>query len=112
MTSTTLIVTFRREGWHEWPEAPAARGYLAARHRHLFHFKCEIKLGVDARDREVEFHDILAHCQNIAPGDSWGTKSCEAVATAMATRLAEEYDCAVAVEVWEDGECGARVEVS
>lgn len=109
---TTLIVTFQHEGWHAWPEAPEARGYLAARHRHLFHFRCELYFK-EYEDRDVEFHDFLARCKSyLGSKDDFGSSSCETIAKAMASRMSEEYSLPAAVECWEDGECGARVEVS
>jgi hypothetical protein len=104
-------VTHRFVGFHAWPDAPAERAYLRARHRHLFHVRAE--LDVAGADREVEFHDLLElvswHCGRL-PRSELG--SCESIAELLAGAIHRSYPGRrIAVDVSEDGEAGARVEL-
>ena len=59
MNSTTIWVTFKKEGFHKYPQAKtdpklSAVSYLGDVHRHLFGFRVEIEVFHD--DREIEFH--------------------------------------------------------
>lgn len=95
------------EGFHRWPEAPEAVGYLRSRHRHRFHVRAEVE--VTHEGRAVEFHQ-LAHRLEAQVGtvmrecdtETW---SCERWAMTLLARLD-----LVRCEVSEDGEHGATVE--
>lgn len=63
MNKTMAVVRFQIEGFHRWPKATPQRGYLAGRHRHMFHVEAQIELFRD--DREIEFHDFLDFCKSI-----------------------------------------------
>jgi hypothetical protein len=110
METAKIIVTWDQVGFHRWPDAPAGRDYLAARHRHLFHFRVELVVMHD--DREVEFHDLLdlakARAAEFAEADA---RSCEHMARVVAGWICTTFgERACAVEVWEDKENGARIE--
>lgn len=122
---TTIVkVKFGVPGFHAWPEAPTRRDYLRARHRHMFNFLVEVKVGHG--DREVEFHDLKEEVRRCFPegwtsgpaGVEFGSDSCETIAMKIMHLLTVSWKIdyghdihVAAVEVWEDGECGARVEV-
>lgn len=101
--------------FHQWPDAPEPRGYLARRHRHWFHVKVSMLVTHD--DREVEFHDLLDHVVaasetlGVPSVSGWrdlGAMSCEMIARNIAARVAVVYPGRrVEVDVSEDGECGA-----
>lgn len=102
-------------GFHCWPDAPEARAYLGVRHRHRFHVK--VTMLVEHDDREVEFHDLLAHVRAASEtlgeptGDDsrdLGAMSCEMIARNIAARIAATYvSRQVRCDVSEDDECGA-----
>ena len=75
---TFVVVTFTAEGFHRWPEAPAHRAYLAARHRHLFHVRVEVE--AVHSDREIECHDLRDFCVEAFGGGDMGSQSCEMMA--------------------------------
>lgn len=103
----TIVVRFRRAGWHHWPAPTKGREYLGASHRHVFHVEVQLTVGHD--DREVEFHDLLERAEVVWPnGVDLGPQSCETLATGLARRLRAVYtDRAITVSVFEDGENGA-----
>lgn len=111
----TRVVTVRwaTPGYHRWPEAAdvlASRAYLAATHRHLFHY--EVSVRVAHNDRDVEFHELLAYAREQAP---WadvdlGRMSCEDLAERVARSVMKRWPgrwCRVSV--FEDGEVGATL---
>ncbi len=113
----TVIATVKVNGFHHWEGAPAPVEYLASNHRHLFTFRVEVP--VTTPDRQVEFHmlqgwvrEALAHSYAAAPNGAllFRGRSCETLASELATALDEHDIHASAIEVWEDDECGARVE--
>jgi hypothetical protein len=113
-----VIATFAVNGFHAWSEAPPELVYLRSRHRHLFTFKLEARVGHD--DRQIEFHqlqragryfvgELFPHGGNGGELE-FGSRSCEMIAAELLTRMTKEGWMLSAVEVWEDGECGGRVE--
>ena len=109
-SDTTVIVTLRREGFHQWPEAPAHRDYLRSSHRHLFTYRIGVR--VTSTERQVEFHDLQGWLRVTVRHD-WGASSCESIAMHIAAHAKRNmYPTVAFVEVWEDDEVGARVEVS
>ena len=106
-----IWVTFRKAGLHRYPAA-GTQGledvkYLAALHRHLFHFKVSIEVFHD--DREIEFHQFLNFVESAVSTNGLDNKSCEMIADDIALLVAEKYSAAIRqlrVEVSEDGECG------
>lgn len=107
---TRIFVTFTRTGFHRWPDAPLLRAYLAAPHRHVFHFRVELDVHHD--NREIEFHDLLDTCTAVIDdyGEDWDSCSCEAIARRLLADVQDQYPgTSPLVTVSEDGECGATV---
>jgi len=105
----TIVVRFQREGFHCWPDAPASRGYLRDKHRHLFHV--EVTLEVGHNDREVELHDLKDWCERTFPEGDYGEWSCEDLAEDLLTKVLNFWGPWrwAQVSVLEDGENGAVV---
>lgn len=100
------LVKFTREGFHHWPDAPLARGYLGTDHRHLFYV--EVRLEVHHDEREVEYHDLLDLCKCYFPGGKSGGQSCETMARTLAENIATTFPGRlVEVSILEDNEVGA-----
>lgn len=108
--ATTVWTSLALPGFHRWPEAAGThRGYLAERHRHLFHIR--VHVGVRHDDRDVEFHD-LQDLVRLWWGDGareWDTTSCEGIARQLWTYLEECRLAPTVVGVSEDGESGATL---
>ena len=112
-----IFVTFKVEGLHHWPGAPARRFYLRTPHRHQFGFRVETTVTHD--DREIEFHDLrdqaMQMVRDVGPRYEFqmidfGARSCEHIARELGAALEREYERSFVVTVDEDGECGATVE--
>lgn len=103
-------MTWHAAGFHAWPLAAGPRSYLAARHRHVFHFRVELDVYHDGRD--VEFHDLLDDCRAMTPINvEWDDRSCEAIGHVLLDALERRWPGRhPAVTVSEDGECGATVQ--
>ncbi|KKL99174.1 hypothetical protein LCGC14_1817070 [marine sediment metagenome] len=97
-------------GYHRWP---AASGFLASLHRHLFTFSAELR--VDGVDREVEFfalqdqmRAVLAHPQAKFEGlldpHVGVPMSCEEMAQEMGTILVAFGHVVISCAVGEDRE--------
>ncbi len=113
---TEIVVTFAVEGFHSWPDAAVAEPrafYLAAVHRHIFHFTCWKEVSHD--DRDIEFQvfrrDMLRWLarkyrdkKNLDGALGFQRMSCEMIAK----KLIEQFDLS-ACQVMEDNENGARV---
>lgn len=112
---TSVIVRLQVDGMHNFPAAKELFpevGFLAERHRHIFHF--EVKKEVFHDDRDVEFimfkRDIQDYLKQMyykpeTRTHEFGPKSCEM----LAKEILNQFDC-VSVSVWEDLENGAIVE--
>ena len=107
-----IFVTFEREGFHCWPEAPKEVEFLRNLHRHLFKFRVE--LSVSGNNREVEFILLKRELENYVDRlmmDCPERSSCEMLGEDIITYLSVEHICRkVKVEVSEDGENGAVVD--
>lgn len=110
MTKTNIIVNLQVEGFHNWAQArevfPEA-GFLADRHRHMFHIKCT--KAVSHSDRDVEIimfkREIQAYlAKTYGNVCEFGSKSCEM----LSEELLKEFDLEYC-SVLEDGENGAEV---
>lgn len=112
---TYVVVRLQVDGMHNFPAAreifPEV-GFLADRHRHIFHV--EAKKEVFHDDRDVEFimfkRDIQDYLKQMyykpeTRTHEFGPKSCEMIAK----EILNQFDC-VTVSVWEDLENGAIVE--
>lgn len=96
----------RMEGYHAWSGATGDVGFLANRHRHIFHIEMGVEVGDD--DREVEFIGLGRRLNSflfrIYPVGS-DVGSCEQIARTIAEEFGAKY-----VDVSEDGENGAKYE--
>jgi hypothetical protein len=112
--AATIFVRFTSPGFHCWDGAPEHRAYLGQVHRHLFHV--EVRMQVAHDDREVEFHDLQDYSHfvfgTLGLDGNYGSRSCEMLARALGTELANKFQRLVTVIVSEDGECGAEVAVA
>lgn len=107
---TKVIVRYRTEGFHNWPEAPDHRDYLRFRHRHIFHV--EVQVEVSTHDRQIEFHTLRDFCLAKFHGGELGSQSCEDIADALSEVIREYWRVKFcSVSVFEDGECGGNVTV-
>ena len=106
---TLIEVTWRFEGFHQWPDAPATVAFLRDKHRHLF--LCRARLSVKHDNREVEFFDLKARCQAITKGyEEAGAGSCEMMARGVVKALSALYPGRyIQAKVSEDGENSAIV---
>ena len=99
-----IFVTFRKEGIHQYPDAPEGVEFL----KHMFHFRVEIDVFHD--DREIEFILFKREIERLY---SEGTleldyKSCEMMADDLAVYIYKKYPHrAFIITVSEDGENGA-----
>lgn len=112
---TTIFVTTRFTGLHQWDQAPESVGYLRDLHRHLFGVRVEIE--VLHNDRELEYHTVQkALAQFIVyelSGDEWRTFwSCEDIAGRILVWAQQTYRDRgyYKVTVDEDGENGSTME--
>jgi hypothetical protein len=116
-----IWVTFRKEGIHRYPAAdtdPAlATGdeydvsFLAAPHRHIFHFR--VWIDVFHNDRDIEFIQFKRWLENLYRDAtlSLDYKSCEMIADDLYVQIAAKYPNRVIwIEVAEDGENGASIQ--
>ena len=112
-----IWVTFQKEGVHCYPAAgtdPSLKtggwddvSFLAADHRHIFHFRVEID--VFHNDRDVEFIQFKRWLERLYSGSvlQLNFKSCEMIADDLANQIhAKYFDRCIIVEVSEDGENG------
>ncbi|MEV0962373.1 MULTISPECIES: hypothetical protein [unclassified Streptomyces] len=74
-------------GFHNWPDAPPERDFLAHRHRHVFRVRAEILVKHDERD--FEFFDVADRILAWwGPGEhEFGSASCEAMARELGLHL-------------------------
>jgi hypothetical protein len=103
-----IVLTFTLPGFHHYPQAPEAVGFLRDRHRHLFRFVLRFRVQHDNRDKE--FFLVSSEVQNFLTGiygnpAEFGAASCEELAQGLLTEYAAQGCCWV--EVWEDAENGA-----
>lgn len=113
---TYIVIRLQIEGMHNFPKAneifPEV-GFLADRHRHIFHFELKKEVYHDDRDvefimfkREVEKHIKSEYFSTASQVCEFEYRSCEM----LAKELLQKFGC-VQVSVFEDGENGAVVEV-
>lgn len=93
-------------GFHNWPDAPAHRDYLADRHRHTFHVCPTVVVSHDNRD--VEYHDLRDIVAQWWQPEQGG-RSCEMMARDLIEHLSSMGLSVVSVEVNEDGADGSTV---
>ena len=115
-----IWVTFQKEGIHCYPAAATdptlATGdeydvsFLAAPHRHIFHF--QVWIDVVHNDRDIEFIQFKRWLENLYRDNTLQLdhKSCEMISDDLYLQIAQKYpDRSVWIEVSEDGENGALV---
>jgi len=111
MADISITVSFSELGFHCWPDAPEEVAYLRERHRHKFGVELELKQ-LPHGDRAFEFHLVQAWAQpkfrEILDSGA-ASKSCEDMASRLATAALAKYETAVTARVSEDGECWATV---
>ena len=117
-TSTSIWVTFQKEGIHKYPAAledpKLATGdeydvsFLGYPHRHIFHFKVEIEVFHD--DRDIEFIQFKRWLEGLyADGTlQLDYKSCEMICDDLANTINSKYpNRNLTITVSEDNENGA-----
>jgi hypothetical protein len=117
-TSTSIWVTFQKEGIHKYPAAledpKLATGgwddvsFLGYPHRHIFHFKVEIEVFHD--DRDIEFIQFKRWLEGLyADGTlQLDYKSCEMICDDLANIINSKYpNRKLTITVSEDNENGA-----
>lgn len=115
----SIFVTFQKEGIHCYPAAGTdpklATGewddvsFLAAPHRHIFHFKVSIE--VFHNDRDIEFIQFKRWLERLYIGTlKLDFKSCEMLADDLYNEIATRYpNRDIEITVSEDGENGATI---
>jgi hypothetical protein len=109
-TSTTIFVTFQKEGIHRYPLAPKEVEFLRHPHRHMFHFRVEMAVFHD--DRDVEFIMLKRELEALYSDKTLTLeyKSCEMMAKELLNYLLTAYpDRDITITVSEDGENGATL---
>ncbi len=112
-----VFVTFRKEGIHKYPEAAtnedlAEVAFLAYPHRHMFHFRVDVEVFHDNRDREFIIEKRWMESLYSTGVLQLDYKSCEMMAEDLYHHLKQRYlseGRRVIIEVSEDGENGAVV---
>lgn len=98
----SIIVKFRFEGIHFWPDAAGKVEYLKHPHRHEFHVTCSKIVTHD--DRQVEIitfkNEVAYYCRMHFAGPH--PNSCESMARQLCTVFGLQ-----SCTVLEDGENGA-----
>lgn len=114
MRKNTVWVTFQKEGIHRYPDAENIPGveFLAFPHRHIFHFRVELR--VFHEDRDIEFILLKRELESLFAERTLQIdyKSCEMLANDVVDYLlaCDKYkDRDIAVTVSEDEENGATV---
>ena len=116
-----IWVTFQKEGIHCYPAAETdprlntggddCVKFLAAPHRHIFHFRVDIS--VTDHDREIEFIQFKRWFESLyAKGTlQLNFQSCEMLGQTLLDTIDEKYpNRSIKVSVSEDNENGAIVE--
>lgn len=111
-----VYCTTRFEAFHAWPDAATYDdevAFLADRHRHEFCVRLDVAVTHD--DRDIEFIllkrelEAFIDAELVDPTTRDIDRSCEQIATEIATHFHNRFDAPVRVDVSEDGENGAIV---
>lgn len=115
MITTSIWVTFQKEGIHKYPAAGtdpklAEVSFLAHPHRHMFHFRVELEVFHD--DRDVEFILLKRELESLYTTGTLqlNNMSCEMIARELLTYIQETYrgrNCTINVS--EDNENGCTL---
>lgn len=117
-TTTTIWITFTKEGIHKYPAAAGLPGveFLQHPHRHIFHFRVELDVMHDDRDVEfILFKRELEGLYEVGGPDplEMNNKSCEMLARELAAYVGSNYPGRnTTVTVSEDNENGATVKTT
>jgi hypothetical protein len=111
-----IWITFRKEGIHCYPAAASDPtledvAFLAAPHRHIFHFR--IAIDVLHNDRDIEFIQFKRWIESLYDNGTLALnyKSCEMMADDLYLHIAARHLYrAVTIEISEDGENGCIIE--
>ena len=104
-----IWVTFQKEGIHKYPDAPDEVDFLRYPHRHIFHFKVQIKVFND--DRDIEFIQFKRWMEKMyAEGTmKLDFKSCEMMSDDLYVQITKKYPGRkIVIDVSEDGENGSH----
>ena len=112
-TQRMIYVTFQQEGIHAYPAAASDPNladvqFLAAPHRHMFHFK--VGISVVHNDRDIEFIQFKRWLEKLYAGGTLelNYKSCEMMSDELYEVIHNRYpDREVWIEISEDGENGS-----
>lgn len=102
-----IWVTFQREGFHMYPDAPEGVEFLKNLHRHIFHFRVELEVFHD--DRDVEFILFKRELERLYSQDEMQLdfKSCEMIAEDLYEYISDKYPGRdLVITISEDGENG------
>lgn len=115
MITTSIWVTFHKEGIHKYPAAATDPkltevSFLAHPHRHMFHFRVELEVFHD--DRDVEFILLKRELEGLYTSGTLqlNNMSCEMIARELLTYINETYrgrNCTINVS--EDNENGCTL---
>jgi hypothetical protein len=115
MITTSIWVTFQKEGIHKYPAAAedpklTEVSFLAHPHRHMFHFRVELEVFHD--DRDVEFILLKRELEGLYNTGTLqlNNMSCEMIARELLTYVHEYYpgrNCTVSIS--EDNENGCTL---
>lgn len=114
-TTRTVTVEWQLDGYHNWPDATSQRKYLASKHRHRFHFA--VTIPVNHNERDIEFHDLLEHCQQLVNPNNkqtidFGAASCETIAETLANKTLDTYNLPwIETQVSEDNYVTATIRI-
>lgn len=111
-----IWVRFQKEGIHCYPAAGtepelAEVAFLAAPHRHMFHF--EVQIEVHHNDRDIEFILFKRWCESLYSNGTLelNSKSCEMMSDELYVQIAKSYPGRnVTIKVSEDQENGCTIE--
>ena len=106
-----IWVTFRKEGIHQYPNAPEGVEFLKYPHRHIFHFRVELEVFHD--DRDVEFILFKRELEKLYDQEilQLNNQSCEMIADNLHDYIVKNYpERNHNIEISEDGENGCRAE--
>ena len=116
-TQRMIYVTFQQEGIHAYPAAASDPNladvqFLAAPHRHMFHFK--VGISVVHNDRDIEFIQFKRWLESLFNSDNavlaLDYKSCEMIADDLYTQINLRYPGRhVIISVSEDNENGCEI---
>jgi hypothetical protein len=102
-----IWVTFQREGFHMYPDAPEGVEFLKSIHRHIFHFRIELEVFHD--DRDVEFILFKRELERLYSNAEMELdfKSCEMIAEDLYEYISDKYPGRdLVITISEDGENG------